>query len=409
VTGFEFYYEYDSVDFEIPFIGTEDISWRNLAGFACKSVTQLSNAQDGYQALIPGRYTITFDPSDYDLLADVCRLLPFGSGRDACLQSAQNTSPVLATVSFSEEVDTDHPWEASGIEVDVQPGNSNVNIVPGLAIELDQNITDYCRIEVIIGGFMYYDKVIKPCSFGLIETGGYSSSRRFKIKNVSGATRTPYIRFVNHPILLRDFSSFHSLRSISEYFPAADSALTGHEISYDNLSAGLVDIFLDDFPVGVERVSDGEVFNEGRDLSCDGTTEYMFRENSILSGSAFRLRSNLVETDIDSIVVSPGETYFEYKLSTDDSWTKGNSEIALGTMIDDAEVEIDIRAYIQLQAATDMNLVCGQLQVYDGDYYDSIIFTVYVVEGDNQPLVLRVSAITQDILDKMNEFGVYIS
>jgi hypothetical protein len=170
----------------------------------------------------------------------------------------------------------------------------------------------------------------------------------------------------------------------------------------------LVDILVDGAGNDVEKVSDGTVYREGKRISYDGT-EYMFRQSSNYEGIAFKLRSDLQESESDTLLISPGEACFEFKLASDTEWKRGNEEISLGEMDDDTEVEVDIRVSPYYQAPVDMNLICGFLQVYDETYSDGLVFTTYVVNGDTEPLILRITSISEDVYDKMVEFGVTVS
>ncbi len=116
------------------------------------------------------------------------------------------------------------------------------------------------------------------------------------------------------------------------------------EITFANVATSKADILINHKSYDVYEVVSGIRIAEGKGLSCDGTTEYVFADSSLYAGLAFILSATLEAESIAHIYTTHGSDVFEI-YSDDDIWKDKGEKISVAdTLAPDDTFELSVRA-----------------------------------------------------------------
>jgi hypothetical protein len=315
--------------------------------------------------------------------------------------------------------DDNNYYSKYAFEVDGAPGNTNTHIIPGLNIQLIPCPHWAQKSNIVVGGIWddTEGRAVIPQRFGYIPGGTNSATQVFKIKNVTGDTlENIKVRTLNRVLILQkneEAVPFVSVRHNDCQDPIGYTSAAHLGITFSDLDTSTtpstITMLIDGESHDVIDTTDDTVMVNGKKLKLDGTTEYIFGENSSYSGLSFILSSSTDDDSVATIFVSPGGDLWRIRENGDTDWTRGNDGLSLDDLADDATVEIDVQCSPRRGVDQDYLMLEGILYVEGDTGSMAIVLSMIPIEGTLQVLNLRTTVIPQAVYDKMSEFGVIVS
>lgn len=116
------------------------------------------------------------------------------------------------------------------------------------------------------------------------------------------------------------------------------------EVTFTNVANGEADILIDHKSYDVYEAASGIRIAEGKGLSCDGTTKYVFADSSPYAGLVFILSTILEAESIAHIYTTHGSDVFEI-CGIDDVWKDKGEKISVAdTLAPDETFGLSVRA-----------------------------------------------------------------
>lgn len=155
------------------------------------------------------------------------------------------------------------------------------------------------------------------------------------------------IEFLNLPVLgtyvtedVRPFTKLFRNPGVSPKFKNNATV----PITFANVGGSLTDILVDGQGCDVYEVASGIKMAEGKSLSCNGITEYVFSDDSPYAGLGFVLSTGVKESSSAKILVTNGSEVFEVREGSEGAWKKGDQvcEVA-DILLDQESVSLETR------------------------------------------------------------------
>lgn len=198
----------------------------------------------------------------------------------------------------------------------------NKNVIPGLSIVFNANLTPGIISEVGVG--CYWDTTLggiwqRLTSLGLGAPGVTGSDRVLTLKNMTGNDQSNCQVVVTNGVRVANITGFScpffAFRQTGLLNATPDADANGQAVTFVNLNTtttpATIDIKVAGTSIDVYDVTHGALIPNGEGLWCDETTVYMFADGTKYQGCEFLLSEDIVEGNSAQIFVSDGGAQVE--------------------------------------------------------------------------------------------------
>jgi hypothetical protein len=411
----DIYYTYEGTDYLMPIgQGVENVNWRNIHGYPVDEFSVLGISDAGYRVPIPGVYRVAFDSDSVSVFhreMNECVTL-YNRGTSAyqvCIQTVRDTYPVMAIISCPNINDTDNPLISSSQAVSNIPDNWNYNLIHGCGIRLTQSPYDFHRFEVAIGCVWVQEenRYVRMVPTGMSQKGATSQALRLKVMNNLGFSVSDIKVYIMNKVTIETTAYRGPIKIAYQRYATRPDPMTGTPVNVTlaNLSGGIVDVLVDGYAIPCEECATGTKHNDSTGLSADGSTHYMFSEGTRYSGLCFVIDEGIDGTETCTLHTNAGGAVWEVKEESESTYTRGNDGLSIGTVGTGSYFNIDVRANVDRDISSDLNIVEGVLEV-GNEFYTSYMGLTIHVQDVEPPAFFRTGILDPRMVSKMADFGV---